>query len=80
MKRVVSTKVDEATYAEFLEYCAKNNKYPANAMREALELLLNSERIHTGAQKSPEPKQMTVQSRQAKTEQEIDEDEEELFG
>jgi len=40
MKRVISTKVDQATYAEFLEYCARVNKYPANAMRDALELLL----------------------------------------
>ncbi len=45
MKRVISTKVDQATYAEFLEYCARVNKYPANALRDALELLLRSDGI-----------------------------------
>jgi hypothetical protein len=44
MKRVISTKVDQTVYAEFLEYCAKKNKYPANALRDALELLLGSEK------------------------------------
>jgi hypothetical protein len=44
MKRVISTKVDQATYAELLRYCAEVNKYPANVLREALELHLSSNR------------------------------------
>ncbi len=47
MKKVISTKVDQAKYSEFLEYCAKENKYPANALRDALELLLSSETTYT---------------------------------
>ncbi len=41
MQRVISTKVDQAKYAEFLQHCAKVNKYPSNVLRDALDLLLN---------------------------------------
>ncbi len=48
MRRVISTKVDQAKHAEFLEYCAKTNKYPANAMMDALDLLLCSDKARDG--------------------------------
>lgn len=48
MKRVISTKVDQATYAEFLQHCAKVNKYPANVLEDALDLLLRFEDIEEG--------------------------------
>lgn len=47
MQRVISTKVDQSTYAEFLRYCAKVNKYPANVLRDALDLLLRFEEIES---------------------------------
>lgn len=83
MKRVISTKVDQTKYAEFLQYCAKVNKYPASALRDALDLLLSSDK--PDAEKNPEPsepKQEVLKPRFIKGTKEpeanMDEDEKEL--
>lgn len=90
MKRVISTKVDKTKYAEFLEYCAKAGKYPANALRDALDILLNHDK--TGVEEKPkelsEPTQEpvevqawkpeSVKGRGEKKESKTDADEEEL--
>ncbi|MDI6819481.1 MAG: hypothetical protein QMC89_01050 [Candidatus Hodarchaeaceae archaeon] len=76
---MISTKVDQAKYVEFLQYCAKVNKYPANVLRDALELLLNSDKNRSGLP-GPEQKYAEVEGTKAKQKKDVDEDEEELFG
>ena len=77
MKRVISTKVDQAKHAEFLEYCAGVNKYPANAMRDALDLLLvkNNDSL---TEAKPRTEIKVSPKQEVKPEPKIDEDEAEL--
>lgn len=90
MKKVISTKVDGAKYAEFLEYCAKNDKYPANALRDALDLLLDEDRHelrviseepskHVKPKETPKPKSVKDEKEIEKPNTQEDEDELDLF-
>lgn len=80
MKRMISTKVDEAAYAKFLEYCAEVNKYPANALRDALNLLLDSTKTQNKSnivnEKLTELSELNQQPKER--EEKIDPDEAEL--
>jgi hypothetical protein len=79
MKRVISTKVDQTKHAEFLEYCARVNKYPANAMRDALDLLLVKGSDNLAVNTKPKTEKIEPPPKlEVKPKPEIDEEEDEL--